>query len=851
MGLYLIAANDSHYIYPEQSKERLELLKGKGIQYNDEDSFILDYPSYSDMCKRFDRQGLFSRSQIIDIIDQTLILDDCEDIDINKNIKMPTIYGHLNDQEKINLLQSIINDEFDAVMEQDRIPKEKHHIYREELNKEMQVVKDTAKIHTSDYFLFNHDMVRLAVDKYGGVLTRSGRGSGGAFLINKILGITQIDRLSVDLPIYSERFASSARLLENHALPDIDFNVSSQEPFVSASKELLGEYGCYPMVAYGTMKISEAFRNVCRSHELPYETYNEVGKEIERYMDNPDWKPYIDEANRYVDTIISASVHPCAHVLSNDDIEEEIGVAKIGDAICALITSSEADEWKYLKNDYLIVTVWDIIDKVFKEIHKPIMSIRELRDNLSEKEWNLFATGTTATLNQVDGDWATSMLKDYKPKTLEELSMFVGAIRPSFNSFRDDFIARRPYTNGCEALDILFKQTGGRVIFQENLMQYFEWLGVTPAESIGLIKKISKKKIKPADFEKLTDRLRKVWIEKVGNDNQFDELWGKMQSMMAYGFNSPHGLATAIDSLYCAYLKVNYPIEYYTVTLNIYSKSEDKTMRLTEEVKKFKIKFKSPKFRYSRAEYSYDKTNNVIYKGVGSIKNMNAKVAEELYAMKDMEFKNFVDVLYAIKEHTSLNSRQLDILVKIGYFSEFGATNILLYAINVFNQFYKCKTIKIDKLNEMCYNVDMVKTCCGKATEKTLSQIDNRKLVLTILRNSKLPKTTIVDCIRYQIQFLGYTDYSDPNVDTNKWVVTGIENTTYGTIWLTLYNIAYGATRRYKVVKQWNPKNPAEVGDVIMCVFQEKDKFKKDENGNFVKTGEKETQIKCYKKDGE
>ena len=26
-------------------------------------------------------------------------------------------------------------------------------------------------------------------------------------------------------------------------------------------------------------------------------------------------------------------------------------------------------------------------------------------------------------------------------------------------------------------------------------MQYFEWLGVTPAESIGLIKKISKKKI--------------------------------------------------------------------------------------------------------------------------------------------------------------------------------------------------------------------------------------------------------------------------------------------------------------------------------------------------------------------
>ena len=45
--------NDSDYIYPNQAKERLELLKGKGINYGDEDTFILDYPDYETFAQRF------------------------------------------------------------------------------------------------------------------------------------------------------------------------------------------------------------------------------------------------------------------------------------------------------------------------------------------------------------------------------------------------------------------------------------------------------------------------------------------------------------------------------------------------------------------------------------------------------------------------------------------------------------------------------------------------------------------------------------------------------------------------------------------------------------------------------
>ena len=56
----------------------------------------------------------------------------------------------------------------------------------------------------------------------------------------------------------------------------------------------------------------------------------------------------IDEAKKYIGAIVSASVHPCAHLLMNADIREELGIVRVGNALCVMITSSE---YKYLKND--------------------------------------------------------------------------------------------------------------------------------------------------------------------------------------------------------------------------------------------------------------------------------------------------------------------------------------------------------------------------------------------------------------------------------------------------------------------------------------------------------------------
>lgn len=818
-GLKLVAANDSHYIYsPEGAKDRLEFLKGKSINYGEEDVFILDYPDYDTFLSRFIQQGILTKSQAEDAIKNTLIFEQCEEINIDKSIKMPSIYQNLSASEKIVELKKHVNTKFKQVAKDDEIPKEKLVEYKQGVVDEVKVIEDTSEINTADYFLFNEKLVDLAVNKYGGVLTRTGRGSCGGFYTNRVLGITQLDRFNTGIKLYPERFMSTARLLENRSMPDVDFNVKNQEPFVQAAKELLGEHGCYPMIAYGTMQLGEAFRNVCRSHDLPFDDFNEVGKDIENHLDDLKWKPYIDEAQKYVGVIVSASVHPCAFAMDNKDLREEYGIVRIGDALCCMITSGEADAWKILKDDFLIVVVWKLISETFKLIGKPIISVKELMSSLDEKCWKLLADGITCTLNQVDSDWATELMKKYKAHTVEEGSMFVAALRPSFDSWRDMFINREPYSTGSKQLDEVLKSTGGMILFQENLMQYFDWLGITPAESIGLIKKISKKKIHPEDFQKLEERLKAKWVENTGSIDHFDETWKMIQSCMAYGFCSAHALATFTDCLYGCYLKANYPLQYYQVALTEYSGDMERTKRLTKELEYFHIELKDIKFGRSKANYNADLENRVIYKGVSALKFLNTTVADELYELSQKkQYKTFDELLPDMLQLTNINSRQLYILIALGYFSDFGGAGKLLSIVDIYNTYSGKKLLK----KETCTIPRETVLQFATETEKQYRVTDSAALVSYLCENAKPKEFTLSERLASELEYLGYLSFksTDARDKYNGYVCSA--DTKFSPK-ITVYNLYTGKTETIKCYKKTFAEQPLAKGMIITYYTESK-----------------------------
>lgn len=213
--MQLIHANDSHYIYPEQAQDRIKFLNGKGMNYGDEDSFILDFPDYDTIVERYKKQGLLSGWQIQEALDNTLVFDECEELYFDKEIKMPTIYPGYTQEEKNHELAKHLSEKWEQ--EKEHVDKARWKEYQEGIAYEYKIVKDT---NMADYFLFNEKMVELAKNKYGGILSKTGRGSAVSFYINKLLGFTEIDRFVAPVPLYPTRFMSTARILETRSLPD-------------------------------------------------------------------------------------------------------------------------------------------------------------------------------------------------------------------------------------------------------------------------------------------------------------------------------------------------------------------------------------------------------------------------------------------------------------------------------------------------------------------------------------------------------------------------------------------------------------------------------------------------------
>ncbi len=837
-NMQLIHANDSHYIYPEQANDRVKFLKGKGINYGDEDGFVLDFPDYETIVERYKKQGLLSDWQIKEALDNTLIFDECEELHFDKEVKMPTIYPNYTQEEKDKELSRHLVDKWNK--EKVNIDKSRWQEYQNGIAFEYKIVKDTQM---ADYFLFNEKMVELAKEKYGGVLSRTGRGSAVSFYINKLLGFTEIDRFEAPVPLYPTRFMSTARILETRSLPDIDQNWADVAAPIAASKELLGEDGIYYMYALGTMKESSAFRNLCRAYNIPMDEYNEVGKNLDAFRMDKKWKPIIDESQKYVGTIESISPSPCSFVLSNKPLSKELSLIRVGNELCACIDGYTSDVWKYLKNDYLTVKVWKIISDFYKMIGQPIPNIRELLQKLDDKTWKLYEDGMTATLNQADTDISTSMLKRYKPQTDAEMSAFVAAIRPGFASLVNTFLDREPYSTGVKEIDDILKPSYHFMLYQESIMAFLVWCGMKEDHTYDIIKKISKKKFTPEAKEELRQELITGYKKNLGTEDGFDEVWQVVDDAARYSFNAAHAVSVAYDSIYGAEAKEHHPLEYFTTVLNEYQSDNEKTSRIIAELDYFGIHIENIKFGKSKSEYTFDRDTNTIYKSISSIKYCNETIADELYELgRNNSYKDFVDVIKDIKTKTSVNSRQLQILTILNFFSDFGSNKKLLKIIEMFEKFYDRKQIKKSDIDMLGIDLEMLKGCYGNETPKMYKDLHMDKYVEKISQNIEDKPLSIKEQIKYEQEYLEYITYSNPKAPKNMFYVVEAKFYKDKTKpYLNLYNLRTGDTLKTKITSGKNfVERPFQTGNVInVAEFREKNKMKMV-NGEWVKTPEKE-----------
>lgn len=840
-NIRIIHANDSHYIYPEDAKYRDLFLKAKGIVYEQEANFILDYPDYDEIVKRYEIQGILNKNQINEALQSTNVFQevDCSDY-INDEIKLPSVSENPNEE-----LKRIINESW--TQDRERISKEKWKEYLDAIRYEVDIIEKT---NMANYFLIDYNIAKIAKEKYNGVLTNTGRGSAPSFYVTRLLHLTNIDRLESPITLFPTRFMSIERILGARSLPDIDLNTADAEPFIQASKDLLGENNCGWMISWKPLQESSGFRLYCKALDIDYDTVNEIAKDLDKYREDPKWKDIIEESKRFIGVVEGVAESPCSMVLYDKDVRSEIGMIKTPNGkICCLLDGYNCDKYKYLKNDYLTVTVWAIIRDVCKLAEIPIPTINELNNLLDDKTFDVYRKGLTCSINQADSDYATGLVMRYKPKSLAEMSSFVAIIRPGCASLLDDFIERKPYTTGVKALDNILEDSEHRLIYQESIMKYLIWLGISEPQSYDVIKKIAKKKFKEPELKALKEQLLEGWHKQVGEEKGFEETWQVVEDAAKYSFNASHSLSYAYDSLYGAYLKSHYPLEYYTVALNYYSNDATRTGKLTKELKSYGISLEKPSFRYSIDKYFMDKENNKIYKGTEAIKFLNKDCSLYLYSLRENKYDTFVDLLAEITDakdennRSYVNSRQIDILIKSQYFQEFGNNKKLLTIYDYFKVLYGRKVLSKDKAKELNLPSYIFEQDGVTQTEKQYKFENICDILRLIEHNTPNESFGIKEQVEFENDALGYINMT---YDVDKRVCYVLDIDTKYTPKVTLYCLKNGKTVLCKVNKALFKKQPLKVGMIIRASRFEERYKQAYVNGGWQRTNDKEWWCSAY-----
>jgi DNA polymerase III alpha subunit len=839
---------DSHYIYPEDAKERENVLEAKGIRYDDENGWFMDYPSGEEVYKRFKQQGILSDEEIVHAMKNTNVILEFDNIEFDKKIKLPTLYPDKTQEERDNIFIKLINERWNAV--KDTIPKEKHLLYMEEITKEVKCVIDTKM---ADYFLIDYHLVKNAVKK-GGIITRSGRGSGVSFYINKLLGFTNVDRISAKVHMYPERFMSTTRILETVSLPDLDLNLGNPEVFAEAQTELLGEGHSYPMCAFGTFKTKSAFKLYAKSQNLDFDVANEISQQIEKfekalsyadddekdliliedYVDS-EYLPLIEESKKYQGIISDKKAHPCGYLLYSGDIKSEIGLIKCKsestgkETITTVVDGAIAEKYKFLKNDLLKVDVVLVNKKVYDRIGIEPLTIDELLQKTynNKKVWDIYAKGFTACINQTEQDKTKQKVANYCPTNISELTAFIAGIRPSFKSMYDVFEKRVPFSYEVKAFDKLLQTEElpfSFVLYQEQIMATLSYAGFPSGETYTIMKAISKKKeeiILP-----LKDRFIKGFGDRIKEEEPYlsneliyekcIQVWTIIENSVAYGFNASHAYCVSCDSLDGAYLKAEYPYEFYEVMLNHYAEkgNKDKIASLVIEMQKgFDIKLGQYKFRADNRGFKSDKENHVIYPSLKSIKYLNQQVANELYELSKTNYDTFIDLLIDILENTSCNSKQLKILILLDYFSEFGNSHYLETIYDYFCDKYK-------------------KTHCEK------TKIKRKDELISFMLDAKIKSYTPDIKMKTELEYLDHIETTVPSLPKEYYMIADISKK-YTHPMVTLYCMKDGLVITIKCKNKYFDKNPFKKFDIIkVAEIKQEFKYKKSKTS---KTGFEKT----------
>ena len=627
----LIAGTDTHSLDKYKAECRSILQKAKKITFTNEDEFDLTYKSYDELVEMFKQQGVVYEEIYLTAIDNTnKMADSVESFELDTSFKYPPLYD-----DDVRVMKQRINKMYNDKLKRGIIQKNPE--YKKRILEEMRVFNKVGMV---GFMLFMSELVSWCWEN--NIPIGFCRGSVGGSTVAYITDIIDVNPV-VWNTVFS-RFCNEDR----KEIGDIDIDVSPSQRHLVYDYIInrFGQDKTAYILAIGTISDKGTIDEIGRALEIPL---NEVAQIKKEYEINPEeTKSKYPKVFYYFDglinTAISQSMHPAGIIASPVTLPDNYGTFWSEGKRILQINMEEVHEVSLVKYDILGLKNIEICKDACEFADMTYPKSHEINWN-DEKVWEDIITSPIGIF-QFEGDYAFDLLKRYKPLKVNDLSLVNASLRPSGASYRDRLIAKESNHNPSEIIDNLLADNNGFLVFQEDTIKFLQEIcGLSGSEADNVRRAIGRKQ---ADrLQAALPQILEGYCNKSDKPREIAEKEARaflqiIEDSSNYQFGYNHSTGYSMIGYLCGYLRYYYPVEFIASYLNN-ANNEDDIANGTALAKQKNIKILPIKFRHSKDTYSPDKENNAIYKGIASVKFLNAEVAQQMYEMREQEFPTFID----------------------------------------------------------------------------------------------------------------------------------------------------------------------------------------------------------------
>lgn len=475
------------------------------------------------------------------------------------------------------------------------------------------------------------------------------------------------------------------------SLPDVDLDFQSDRR--QEVKEYLerrynhdGLLRVFSAGTFTTEKIRSVIKDVCRIHKISVATTNYITAIVDDAADWTDLMMTAFETKKVYDFVQkhwevfeeirpimnqprSAGVHASAIIITPEFIDGKqvncfdlLPIRKHNGMLVSEIDGYSIDDIGLLKNDVLAIAELSRIAEMLKacnEEYSADLSIPKILDtDLNDPEiYNLIQRGMTQGIFQMSGQGMTRFMRQMRPDNINDLIAAIALFRPgALNSG-----AAQGYCdakNGYVQPEYLFgtfdalKDTFGFIVYQEQVSKIARKVGgLSLADGVKLVKALSKKKIEKVRVFK--DKFFEGAERNHCPKETAETIWKNVEDASKYLFNLSHSTAYGLTGFVGAWIKLHYPVVFYTVLLKYVDK--DNLPTLMNEIRGMdNMKIYCPNINISTDNFITDYKENKIYWSILRVKQCGDRAVQFILRDRSVfgnytSLENFIERIFKYK----------------------------------------------------------------------------------------------------------------------------------------------------------------------------------------------------------